>query len=478
LIPRSLESRLALQQQILAVAVVGAFAVSALGITRATLARQETQTLESAATRVAMSLDLEFAEEHDLGKAIDAVLREEADEGVRITIADLRGRALANFPRTRDSLSAIPQRGEHQVRVAARCGVWVEVAMSDRLAKASLAALARALLIAALPLLLITFFLSRWTARRALRPLQEMTERAGELSLDDEEQSLGGTRGLAELERLRVAFDRLLSRLSDQLRAERQFASDASHELRTPLTVLTGEIELAGSREGLDPATRENLAHASVQVRAMRELVESLMLLRRASEGPAAVRQAFEAVDLSDVVEVAAREVVARYSDRRDDLTLVTELDVLVSGHPGLLVAAVRNLLDNAFKFTPPDTEVRAIAAQDEHWASVCVEDGGRGIPDSDRERVFDPFFRGTEARAESSGFGLGLPILRRIARAHGGDVTIGHSSLGGARITLLLPRWRSLDADRTPSRGQSAAGDHRGSDGRMPRSSGTVTNR
>jgi signal transduction histidine kinase len=118
-------------------------------------------------------------------------------------------------------------------------------------------------------------------------------------------------------------------------------------------------------------------------------------------------------------------------------------LDAVVSGHPVLLVAGVGNLLDNAVKFTSTGTSVRVTVAQDERWATVCVEDGGRGIDTSDHERIFDPFFRGAEARAGSSGFGLGLPILRRVARVHGGDVTVERSPLGGARITLQLPRWR-----------------------------------
>jgi signal transduction histidine kinase len=175
----------------------------------------------------------------------------------------------------------------------------------------------------------------------------------------------------------------------------------------------------------------------------MRELVEALMLLHRASEGPQVVRQAFEPVDLSDVLEVAMRDIGARYSERRCDVHVHSDLDVVVSGHPVLLAAGVRNLLDNAIKFTDARIRVRATVAQDEKWARVTIEDGGGGIHVSDRERVFDPFFRGTEARAGSSGFGLGLPILRRVARVHGGDVTIEPSSLGGASITLLLPRWR-----------------------------------
>jgi signal transduction histidine kinase len=315
--------------------------------------------------------------------------------------------------------------------------------MDDRLLEASLAALARALLIAALPLLILTFALSRWTVRRALQPLQAMTQRAGAISLDDGARSLGGA-GLAELERLRVAFDRLLDRLNEQLRAERQFSSDASHELRTPLTVLTGEIELARSQGHLDPMVHDSLGRAAEQVRTMRELVEALMLLRRASDGPLVVHQTFEPVDLSDVVEMARRDLAVHYSDRHDDVSIHAELDVLVSGHLALLVAGVRNLLDNAIKFTHTGTSVRVTVAQGEEWARVCVEDGGRGIDESDRERVFDPFFRGAEARAGSLGFGLGLPILRRVARVHGGDVTVERSSLGGAWVTLRLPRWRS----------------------------------
>lgn len=320
--------------------------------------------------------------------------------------------------------------------------------MSDRARKATLAALARALLIVAVPLLLLAFALSRWTTRGALRPLEAMTQRAVDLSLEVGALTLGGSGGLTELERMRVAFDRLLDRLNQQLRSERQFASDASHELRTPLTVLSGEIELARAEAHLTPETRAGLARAAEQVRTMQELVEALMLLRRASEGSLLGRQAFEVVDLSDVVDAAKREGELRYPGRHDDIGAQVELDVVVSGHPVLLLAGVRNVLDNALKFTDVGTRVRLIVAQAGAWASLCVEDGGRGIDEADRERVFDPFFRGAEARAGSPGHGLGLPILRRIARVHGGDVTVERSSLGGARVTLKLPRWRAAADD------------------------------
>ena len=448
MMPRSFESRLTLLLQGLAALVIAAFALSALGITRATLYREESHALDGTARRMAASLDLEFAEEHDLRKAVAAVLSEEADAGLFVRFEDAQGHTLAMRPAPRAGVAAVSLAGMHRARVRSHCGAWVEVAVSDRVRSASLTALARALALAAAPLLLLMFALSRWTVRRALRPLQQMTERATDLSLGDGTRSLGGDDGLAELDRLRVAFDRLLARLDDQLRAERQFSSDASHELRTPLTVLGGEIELARAQAGTGAATRESLDRAAGQVRAMRELVEALMLMRRASEGPAQIRQAFEAVDLSDVVESARHDVGLRYPERRGDIGVEASLDVVTSGHPVLLVAGVRNLLDNALKFTSATTPVHVTVTQDERWACVCVEDGGRGIDVADTERVFDPFFRGTEARAESSGFGLGLPILRRVARVHGGDVLVERSSrLGGARFTLQLPRWRAQRA-------------------------------
>jgi signal transduction histidine kinase len=175
----------------------------------------------------------------------------------------------------------------------------------------------------------------------------------------------------------------------------------------------------------------------------MRELVEALMLLHRASEGTPSVRKAFEPVDLSDVLETAMRSISHRHPGRSSDIQVHAGLDVVVSGHPVLLAAGVRNLLDNAIKFTADGTRVRVTIIQDQQWASVYVEDAGAGIDASECERLFDPFFRGTEARANNSGFGLGLPILRRVARVHGGDVTVERSSLGGARFELQLPRWR-----------------------------------
>ena len=119
-----------------------------------------------------------------------------------------------------------------------------------------------------------------------------------------------------------------------------------------------------------------------------------------------------------------------------------------MAGNPALLSSAVRNLVDNAVKFTRASQVVRLAVNADPSGAYVIVEDAGQGILESERDLVFDPFYRGGEARAEEGGVGLGLPIMRRVVEAHGGSVTVGCSALGGARFELKLPLWRR-DAGR-----------------------------
>lgn len=99
--------------------------------------------------------------------------------------------------------------------------------------------------------------------------------------------------------------------------------------------------------------------------------------------------------------------------------------------------------MTNALQFTEAGQAVRVAVASGPSAALVIVDDEGAGVPPEDRERVFDAFYRSPEARARHQGFGLGLPILRQVARAHGGDVTLEPSTLGGARFTLRLPGRR-----------------------------------
>lgn len=300
------------------------------------------------------------------------------------------------------------------------------------------------MLIAALPILLLSLLLGRTIAARALRPLSTMADRAVNLSLDRNPRSLGIQSGLTEVDRLGHSFDRLLERLDDAMRAERRLTADASHELRTPLTVLGGELDMLLERAPNMSAEAIGLRRASDQVGAMRELVDAILLLHRSGETGASAAGAFEILDLGDLARESLADTRVRYPDRDADLQIRTPDELLVEGHATLLASAVRNLIDNALKFTRLGDRVIVEVALADSDALLTVDDGGPGIRSDERERIFDPFYRGAESPTGGSGFGLGLPILRRVARAHGGEVLVERSELGGARFVLRLPRLAS----------------------------------
>ncbi len=451
--PRSLASRLTLLQQVTGVAVIAVFAASALLFTGRAIKREQGEFLQATARHLAGNIDLEYREDPNVARAAAAAMDEESAVDVRIDVLDASGETLVSSQRApapgRPSQPGAaggsppgPSSPEIQKATArAGCGAVVVVSTSNRLRSAGITALGRVLLFTAVPLLLISLFWNRRLVRRALSPLAEMERRAREASAEEGLRSLGRMSGLAEIDALKESFDRLLVRLDDLLQIERRFTSDASHELRTPITVLLGELELVLGSSDLPADSRAGLERAFEQAGAMRDLVDALLLFRRTGPGGIGSAAGLEPVNLADLARDLGREFQAQEPARSADLRVAAPDEVLVPGQPALLASALRNLLGNALKFSRPGQPVHvSVGCAD--FAFVIVEDGGPGIPEDEREHIFDPFFRGKEARASHSGSGLGLPLLRRVARAHGGEVTVEDSALGGARFLLRLPLW------------------------------------
>jgi signal transduction histidine kinase len=446
---RSLSSRLSLLQQMVTIAVVAIFATSSLWITQRTLQREERALLLETAARLADNIDREMREGDDLPRAAAEVIDEETPTGMHIELRDAAGRLLASSRRMAAdpaAQTAEPDDKPGDVSVASVTspgGVRIRVSTSTRLREASMAALGRALLLTAAPLLLVALLVGRWITRRALQPLAEMGRRARDAASKHGTRSIGAASGLAEIDELGASFNRLLERLDDLLQSERRFTADASHEIRTPLTVLSGELESVLARGNLPLEARHGLERAAQQVQTMRDLVEALLLLRRVNPDRVEEPGSWELVNLADLAREITREARLREPPRTPDLVLEAPDEILVTGQPALLASAVRNIVDNALKFTSPGQQVRVTVAgpgERSGEASVRVDDAGPGVPPAERERVFDPFYRGADARAERRGLGLGLPILRQVARAHGGEVTIAESPLGGAQVVLRLP--------------------------------------
>ncbi len=447
----SLVRRLALLQQSLAAVLILLFAGCSIWLSSGTLERQESSFLLEAASQMGRSITHELGEEGDLRVAAQSALAD-APVGVHIRVLDRAGHEVLSAP----PVDRSPGKEWREARVALEGGGWLVASMPEEPRRRAVWALALALAVTAVPLFIAVTALSRTLARRALGPLSRIASQAERTTADGTGDRFTNAADPVEVATLAGAFDHLLSRLHESIRAERHFTQDAAHELRTPLTALCGEIEYAMQDPSLGLRVRDGLERARQQARAMSDLVEALLLLRRLEPGANGHEGAHQPVNLSDLVRDVVEEFRAMKQGRASDLEVTAEDEVLVSGHSTLLASAIRNLLSNAFKFTSAGQGVRVRVFSHAGQGTVVVEDGGLGVAPSDQERVFDPFFRSAEARASHDGFGLGLPILRRVARAHGGDVRLTSSPLGGARFELSLPGWSSSSNRLAPVNSRS----------------------
>ncbi len=255
--------------------------------------------------------------------------------------------------------------------------------------------------------------------------------------LTDVVEEVGRTRDLSrrvagerpdELGRLAASFNSMLSALEVSLRQQRQLVADASHELRTPLTSLRTNLELLARGQPTDPAERQQVLVELVgQIERLSTLVGDLIDLARDEEAHLPI----EDVRLDDVVGEAITDMRGRYPQVRFDAVLE---ETTVRGVRPRIARAVTNLLDNAGKWSPASGVVEVNV----HDGEVTVRDHGPGVAPEDAARVFDRFWRASNARA-LPGSGLGLSIVKDVAESHGGSVTLEQATGGGARFRLRL---------------------------------------
>ncbi|HWK25880.1 MAG TPA: HAMP domain-containing sensor histidine kinase [Solirubrobacter sp.] len=290
----------------------------------------------------------------------------------------------------------------------------------------ALATLRWALGLLALGGIALAVVLSRLATRTAIRPVAQLTATAEHVASTRDLSRRIAAQGEDEVSRLATSFNTMLEALERSQRAQRALVADASHELRTPLTSLRTNFEVLARGGPPDPDDRDRLrADLVAQLEELTTLVGDLVELARDDEPDA---PAFEDVRL-DAVIAAALERARRHAP---DVAFSAELEpTLVRGVPARLDRAVANLLDNAAKWSPA-VEVRLRAGE------LTVRDHGPGIPEADRARVFDRFYRSDAARGRP-GSGLGLAIVRQVAESHGGSVVAEAADGGGALLRLRL---------------------------------------
>jgi two-component system, OmpR family, sensor kinase len=276
-----------------------------------------------------------------------------------------------------------------------------------------------------------------WLASIGLRPITEMAHRASNIPLNGLED-LGEPNRTDELGQLARAFNGLVARLRAALQTQRQFMADASHELRTPVSVIRTAADVALTRAHREEAEyREALTIAGGEAHRVGRLVEDMLVLARADAGGYPLRP----VDLylDEVVAECCRSVDVLAADRGVTIHAPSGPEIPVRGDEDLLRQMVLNVLQNAVQHTPAGAAVSVDIAVDPEMLIIRVRDAGAGIAPADQSRIFDRFVQLDPAR-RGHGSGLGLPIARWIAEAHGGTLTLERSSPDGSTFCIRLP--------------------------------------
>lgn len=276
-------------------------------------------------------------------------------------------------------------------------------------------------------------------ARSIARPLERLSKTAENLGGGDLE-ARSGLAGDDELGRLGRAFDDMAREIASLVASERELVANVSHELRTPLARIRVALDIA--REGDVAVAQASLADITDDLLELETLVTNVLTasrLERASHDGLPIERGV--VDVEEMLSKSMRRFASLHPDHELEPLLGTDLPEL-EGDPMLLKRAVDNLLDNAAKYSPPDTgsiELLAIVREDQ--LVVEVSDHGQGMSEEELAQAFTPFYRADPSRTRSTGgHGLGLALVRRIAEVHGGTITL-ESTLGeGTRAELLLP--------------------------------------
>jgi len=263
---------------------------------------------------------------------------------------------------------------------------------------------------------LAAFPLVRRLTRR-LEDLQRGVERIGAGDLG----ARVPVRGRDEIARLAESFNEAADKIEKLVGAHRLLLANASHELRTPLSRIRLGLEMAEGKQ-----TERRRAALKQDIAELDALIDEILLMSRLD-----VADRVDDHHLVDLVALAAEECA-----RFDDCT-VSGRAPEIRGDPRLLHRLLRNLLENASKHGAPPIVVHIEV--DDGVVTMTVSDGGQGIPEADRDKVFQPFYRGAD-RQNVNGYGLGLPLVRQIAEAHGGSVSLAPATEHRSAVTVSLP--------------------------------------
>ena len=292
-------------------------------------------------------------------------------------------------------------------------------------------------------ILLFAGFGGYFLANRALRPIQQITNTAQEITARDLSRRLAYRGAMDEVGSLAKTFDQMLERLQSSFERERRFTGDAAHELRTPLTVLKGQIEVTLNRRRNPAEYEKKLRELSTQVERLIRLSNGLLFLSRSDQH----QLSFEPADINlcEWLEVLIEQFqpLAREKGLKINVNIPKEFSVFGDGDQ--LIRLFMNLLENALKYAPADGQITVTAVKKPGETQVIIHNTGPGIPQEHLRHLFERFYRvDADRSSQTGGTGLGLAIAYEIARLHGSDIEIQSEPDQGVTVTVHLPAGSS----------------------------------
>ena len=284
----------------------------------------------------------------------------------------------------------------------------------------------------------ITIIVSKIMSRRILKPINNVIKTAKSISTDDLSKRIEIPKEEDELQDLTLIINEMLDRLETSFENQKKFVSDASHELRTPLAIIKGYAEIIRKRGTTDiDIFVESIDSIISETDNMRNLIQKLLFLAKGEITK--INTKFTEIDANEMVRQIHSDTVV--STKTHKFHLEMGEDYKIKGDETLLQQAIRALIENAAKYSEPNTNIYIKSFIKDGFGRISIRDEGVGISDEDAKRIFDRFYRVDLSRTKATGgTGLGLAIVKRIVEIHNGKIEVDSKMNEGTEISIVLP--------------------------------------
>lgn len=284
----------------------------------------------------------------------------------------------------------------------------------------------------------ITIIVSKIMSRRILKPINNVIKTAKSISTDELSKRIEIPKEEDELQNLTLIINEMLDRLETSFENQKKFVSDASHELRTPLAIIKGYAEIIRKRGTTDiDIFVESIDSIISETDNMRNLIQKLLFLAKGEITK--INTKFVDIDANEMVHQIHSDTVV--STKTHKFHLEMGEDYKIKGDETLLQQAIRALIENAAKYSEPNTNIYIKSFIKDGFGRISIRDEGVGISDEDAKRIFDRFYRVDLSRTKATGgTGLGLAIVKRIVEIHNGKIEVDSKMNEGTEISIVLP--------------------------------------